>query len=128
MSESSLLHSVRLDAGTLPDVRLFRTNCGEAWAGRIIERTHARLTLAPFHHVELLPPGFSDTAGWRSVVVTPQMVGRRLAVFVGLETKTTRGRPTPEQAAFLNQVQAHGGIARIVRTVEDSHTLLTAPL
>lgn len=67
-----------------------------------------------------LCPGSSDLIGWRSVIVTHEMVGRRVALFLGMEVKTTTGRPTDEQANFIQQVRKAGGLAGIVRSVDDA--------
>lgn len=39
--------------------------------------------------------------------------------FVALEVKRPSGRVRPEQAEFLAKVERHGGIAAVVRSVED---------
>lgn len=67
--------------------------------------------------------GSSDLIGWRTVEVTPDMVGKPVAVFVALEVKD-RGRLTAEQAQFLAVVQSAGGIAAEVRSVEDAERAL----
>ena len=56
-----------------------------------------------------------DLVGWRRVVVTPEMVGRDIAVFVGIEGKTPGTRTTPEQRNFLQQIARWGGEAKIAR-------------
>jgi hypothetical protein len=53
------------------------------------------------------------------------MVGRQVAVFTSLEVKAERGRVSPEQRQWLEAVQAAGGIAGVVRSVEDAQALLT---
>ena len=64
--------------------------------------------------------GSSDGIGWHSVVITPEMAGRRVAVFVAIEAKTGRGRPTKEQVNFCNQVRDAGGYAGIARNDQDA--------
>ena len=44
------------------------------------------------------------------------VVDGRLICF---EVKTQRGRPTPEQIAFIKKVQAHGALGAVVRSVEE---------
>src|SRR3712207_2005531 len=60
--------------------------------------------------------GGSDLIGWRSVTVTPCMVGRRVALFLALEIKTAGGRATPEQERFVRAVREAGGIGAVVRS------------
>jgi dihydroxyacid dehydratase/phosphogluconate dehydratase len=54
------------------------------------------------------------------------MVGQQVAVFASIEVKTPTGRIRPEQRAWLETVQAAGGIAGVARSVEDAQVLLTA--
>jgi hypothetical protein len=104
---------------------VFRQNVGQAWVGRVIERGPRRITLAdprPFHAG--LCKGSSDLIGWRPVIITPDMVGKPAALFVAIETKTARGRATPEQQHFVDTVKAAGGCAGIARTIEQAVAIL----
>jgi hypothetical protein len=67
-----------------------------------------------------LQPGSSDLIGWRTVTITPEMVGQQVAVFTSIEVKTPTGRVKPEQQQWLDAVQAAGGIAGVARSVEDA--------
>lgn len=63
-----------------------------------------------------LPKGFSD------------LFGHRLAdcrAFY-LEVKTAKGRPSPEQLAFIAAMKKRGAIAAIVRSVEDARLVVNA--
>jgi hypothetical protein len=57
------------------------------------------------------PNGASDLIGLSSIVVTPDMVGTRLAVFTAVEAKTGQLVPDSNQRAFLSTVRLLGGIA-----------------
>lgn len=61
-----------------------------------------------------LPVGRSDLSGFR------QKDGR--AYF--MEVKTSTGRATTEQLAFLNAMKIRGAIAGVVRSIEDAQNLL----
>lgn len=63
----------------------------------------------------LLADGSSDLIGWKRVTITPDMIGKTLAVFTAIEIKTATGRASPEQKHFIEAVQKSGGIAAIVR-------------
>ena len=70
--------------------------------------------------------GSADLIGWKQVTVTPEMVGQQVAVFLSIEVKTPTGRIRPEQQAWLETVQAAGGIAGVARSVEDALRIMTA--
>jgi len=112
--ETELQQRIRLALGTRPDARLFRNQVGslpDPRTGRLVTFGLAR--------------GSADLIGWRSVVVTPDMVGRRLAVFCSIEIKTATGRLRPEQQAWLGVVQDAGGIAGVARSVADAEAVLS---
>lgn len=67
--------------------------------------------------------GSSDLIGWMPVAITPEMVGRTLAVFVAVEAKTETGRTSAEQRAFLAAVARAGGKALVAREVNDVEAL-----
>lgn len=70
-----------------------------------------------------LCPGSSDLIGFRTITITPDMVGQRVAIFTAVEVKD-RGRPTDQQQAFINLVQHAGGLAGVARSVPDALTIL----
>lgn len=72
--------------------------------------------------------GSSDLIGWRSVTITPDMVGMTIAQFVGLEAKKARKNPTTEQLAFAKTLNLAGGLASVVRTEEDVLLCLNTPI
>ncbi len=66
-------------------------------------------------------PGGSDYIGWKSVVITPEMVGCKVAIFAAMEVKAVDGKaPTDDQSDFLRAVRDAGGIALLARESEDS--------
>jgi hypothetical protein len=79
-------------------------------------------------HVQFgLTKGASDLIGFESVTITPEMVGHRVAVFTALEVKGPKGNVSPEQREFLKAVEDAGGIAAVVRSVEDALAALGNP-
>lgn len=106
MTETSLLRTVLQHATSLK-ARWFRNN-----VGRLRDARGKYVTYG-------LCVGSSDIIGWTPVVVTPAMVGRTVAVFTALECKVGARTTTVEQVAFLATVQAHGGIAAVVRQIAD---------
>lgn len=66
-----------------------------------------------------LTKGSSDLIGWKTIIVTPEMVGQKIAIFTAVEVKTQIGRATPEQKIFISNVENAGGIAKIMRSPDD---------
>jgi len=71
-----------------------------------------------------LCPGSSDLIGWTEIEITPEMVGKRMAIFTGLEVKTATGRASEKQKKFIERVIRAGGISGIVRSLEDARRLI----
>lgn len=118
MSESVIVANVRLHYGR-GAVRVFRNNVGSAWMGKATRLPNGDVLIKGARHVTFgLCPGSSDLIGWRSVVVTPEMVGQKLAVFLALEGKQPGEKPTDEQAAFIAAVQRAGGLAGPFNSVD----------
>jgi hypothetical protein len=57
--------------------------------------------------------------GWTEKEITPEMVGRKVAIFTALEVKTPTGRASKEQINFIRVVREAGGIAGIARDGEE---------
>jgi hypothetical protein len=113
-AETDLQQRIRLALGTEPQMRLFRNQVGslpDPRSGRLVTFGLAR--------------GSADLIGWRTITVTPEMVGRRLAVFTSLEIKTPTGRLAPLQRNWLHAVEHAGGIAGVARSVTDAQLILS---
>ena len=113
-SEQSIQQHIRL-ACSRGSVRLYRNNCGVLQDRRGVPVRYG------------LQPGSSDLIGWRTVTITPEMVGQQVAVFTSIEVKAPTGRVKPEQQQWLDAVQAAGGIAGVARSVEDAQALTAEP-
>lgn len=108
-AETTLQQQIRLALGTHPQARLFRNQVGslpDPRTGRLVTFGLAR--------------GSADLIGWRTIVVTPEMVGTRIAVFTSLEIKTPTGRLTPAQRHWQQAVLQAGGVAGVARSVSDA--------
>jgi hypothetical protein len=69
-------------------------------------------------HTFGLVKGSSDLIGWTAIEITPEMVGRKVAVFTACEVKSERGRVSKEQQNFIDQVNAQGGVAFVARSAD----------
>ena len=112
MTEQQIQQHIRLTCST-GSTRLFRNNTGT------LRDQHGRPVSFG------LAKGSADLIGWRTVTVTPEMVGQQVAVFTSIEVKTATGRLRPEQQQWLDAVQDAGGIAGVARSVSDAERLLT---
>ena len=110
-SEQSIQQLIRLKLSNGP-VRLLRNNTG------VLQDKNGR----PVQFG--LAKGSADLIGWKTVTVTPEMVGQQVAVFTSIEVKTPTGRIRPEQERWMRVVQAAGGIAGVARSVEDAEALV----
>lgn len=119
------------------DARLWRNNVGTGWAGAATRITagNVRAVAAQLRPGDVvvrggrplhagLCVGSSDLIGYYSMVVGPEQVGQRLAVFAAVEVKSATGRASKEQQQFLNHITTVGGKAGIARSVEDAEALL----
>ena len=86
---------------------MFRNNCGSYKAdnGQWVKYGVAN-------------PGGSDLIGWTSVVITPEMVGKKIAVFTAIEVKTGKVQVSDAQKNFIEQVNKAGGRGEIIRYVD----------
>ncbi len=117
VGETTVLHRLAL-ALTNVGARVFRNQVGEGWYGKARYMGNGPVFGKPIVTIEYprkltagLCVGSSDLVGWQSVEVTPEMVGRRLAVFLAIETKSDDGELSDDQRQFLDTVAAAGGIA-----------------
>lgn len=115
--ETELQQRIRLAVGALPGFRVWRNNSGklpDPRTGRWVQ-------------FGVASPGGSDLIGYRTIEITSDMVGARVAVFTAFEIKTATGRATPEQRRFLEHIRNAGGIADIVRSDAEALRMATEP-
>lgn len=116
-------------------VRLFRNNVGTGWIGRSkqftktevihVNRGDVIIYQGRIFHAGLIK-GSGDSIGLTPVVITPQMVGKTVAVFTSIESKTAKGVVSPEQKNWVKFVQDNGGIAGIAKSEEDAEKIISA--
>ena len=112
--------------------RLFRQNVGKTWIGKSEKITRecnryvfpGDVVIRQARRFNVGFEGQSDLGGWHSITVTPEMVGRKLAIYTALEVKTKTGRIKKAQQRFINLVRAAGGLAGVVRSPEEAEDLL----
>ena len=112
-SETKIQQEIRLALGQRSDLRLFRNETGklpDPRTGRWVQFGLAK--------------GSSDLLGFKTVKITPEMIGPEIAQFVSLEIKTERGKLSTIQQNWLQKVKSSGGIVGVARTVKDALNIL----
>ena len=109
-NEAYVQNKIRLAVGS-GDVRLFRNNTGALldMQGRLVKFG--------------LCKGSSDLIGFRSITITPDMVGQKIAVFSAIEVKD-KGKATVDQRNFINIINNAGGYAGVAKNVNDAKKIL----
>ena len=106
-SETKLQQEIRLALGTIPSLRLFRNQVGQLpdpRTGRYVQFGLAK--------------GSSDLVGFKTIKITPEMIGQEVAQFVSIEIKTERGKLTEVQQNWLQKVHDSGGIVGVARSIQ----------
>lgn len=126
MLESDILKLAMMRASALGGV-VFRNNVAKAWVGVVTQKTEDLLVLRNYRVLHAgLCEGSSDAIGWKSIVITPDMVGKRVAVFTAIETKTPKkGQLSEEQCKFLRAAWNAGAFAAVVRQEADVDKMLS---
>ncbi len=95
--------------------RLFRINSGMGWAGESTRKGNFIIIKnpRPFHGA---PTGWPDLCGWTTIEITPDMVGKKIAVFTGEEIKAGKQKIKPGslQDDFQQIILKMGGIFRVL--------------
>ena len=127
MSEKQILNDILIESSER-GWRLFRNNTAEGWAGKLFRSpmpTSIRLNpgdvvvRSAFPIKAGLCKGSSDLIGWKPVLITPDMVGKTVAIFTAIEVKYGTTITTEEQKNFIDQVNKNGGIGKIVYGVDE---------
>lgn len=133
MKESTILKTVML-AATLSGAVAFRNNVGQGWMGRTKWLKSGDRYVAHGDEIVIQQPrplhaglhtGSADLIGWRTIEITPDMVGKRVAVFLSAETKSATGRLSLDQKNWLHQVHGAGGVGIVCRSADEFTELLS---
>jgi hypothetical protein len=123
MSEHAIQNEIRL--GISGKATMFRNNVAVSWVGDVTELKDGSVLIRNARRLHAgLCEGSSDLIGWRSLIITPEMVGELIAVFSALEVKSKTGRATAGQKNFCDRVIQAGGLAGIVKSLDDAKKAL----
>lgn len=130
-SESKLSKIISTNFTPLTNIgsRIFRNNVGLGWSGKVKHKalTAMQIYLQPgdvvLSHARPvrygLCEGSSDKIGWTQVVITEEMVGKKIAVFTAIEEKSRKGSASQIQKNFIKTVLSCGGIAVLAKSLDD---------
>lgn len=136
MREGNVQRTIWLALGRV--AVLFRINTGIGWvsgAGEVRRLSDGSVLVPAARPVPLglgMPDGkpvvgASDLQGWTSVTVTPEMVGRKVAIYTAIECKrTTGGRKSDDQRHFVDRVRAAGGISGFASSDTEARAIVAA--
>lgn len=66
-----------------------------------------------------LDVGSGDRVGWTEVLVSQEMVGKKVAIFTSIEDKSETDRISVEQIIWLLNVLRAGGIAKVYKELQE---------
>ena len=115
------------------DIQRAILDAARYWKGVTLWRCNSGAVKDGTRFIRFGAVGMSDLIGWRAEVTREKLAHHgllsvhgevRTARFVALEIKRPGKFPTREQQAFLDAVNAAGGIGVVARSVEDARRAL----
>lgn len=93
--------------------RLFRINAGMGWQGECVIKGNMLIIKNPWA-LHAAPEGWPDLVGFTSVTITPDMVGKTVAIFTAEEVKAC-GKLNKAQKRFRDLIVRMGGVFRVLK-------------
>lgn len=124
MSESAIKKRMRLCLGRIYKTVAFNYPVGTFFAGRVLKTIKGVIHLLGGRVVKVGFPGMPDVIGWHSVIITEDMVGRIIAVFVGVEIKTDTNDVSDAQAHILARLEKDGALCGVARCEADLERIM----
>ena len=126
MTEHELQNLISLHISENKLGTMFRANVGSGWTGTVHKSSARSVTIYGARRFSTgLPAGFPDLFGFCTITITPNMVGKEIAVFCGIEIKKPDGMVRPVQRNMLDYLQERGARAGIARSCEDAEQILS---
>lgn len=114
--------------------RMFRNEMGQGWVGEAVMQGEGKTLKCIIKYPRKVrfgvgyasagenaeAGGGSDLIGWTTKIVTPDMVGQRVAIFTAIEGKFDDDDTTRSQVNFIAAVRLAGGFAGVASTVDDA--------
>ena len=120
LAEHQLQNQIRDVLAYYHDLQFFRANVGCGWiANHYTVNNNGTITLdTPRWFNTGLPKGFPDLFGYKSLIITPDMVDKRIAQFAFAEVKRIGGKLSKEQAQWIKLFKQDGAIGDVVYSPE----------
>lgn len=100
----------------LNQVRILLTQLG----GRCFRNNIGRFKTARGDYIQTgLCVGSSDLIGFYPITISKHMVGKKIAVFTAIETKSCCGKLSDAQRFFIESIKRHGGIGLVANSADD---------
>ncbi len=115
LKEKNIQNASLLAIGSDPDVLAMRLQSGVF-----------RSMDDPSRIVKVGTPGVSDSIAIVKVVITPDMVGKTIAVCAAAEFKTLKGKQRDAQVKWQAAFEKRGGKYRLIRSVEEMNGFINA--
>lgn len=119
MSEKIIQAHIMAAIGSLPDLRVWRNNTGQAWTGNAVLKPQktTTVTINPgdvlirrAHPIKFGLPGSADILG----IKAPS------GQFVAVEVKNQDGRQSEQQKNFQKMVMSMGGLYILAHSAEEA--------
>lgn len=101
-----------------------RVNSGQFWGGKMVKHDGKYLVLENPTKILGAPAGTSDIVGCKPTIITPQMVGKTVGIFVCIEVKKPTESAKKHQEDYLAQMRLRGAIVGVARSREDAVRIL----
>lgn len=119
--ESNIQKTIQLAVSERTNATMWRNNVGTGWVGQTSRTKDGGVYIKNARPLKAgLCVGSSDLIGFTQVEITPEMVGKKIAVFTAIEVKTANGRRRKEQINFCEFVKSKGGKAGFARSADDA--------
>jgi len=131
MSENAIQSEIMIELGKIRNLRVFRNHCGRGVTGKILKGKapgewivkNGRMTTFG------LAPGTPDIVGWETVTITPEMVGKEVALILFVEVKDLKGSLSEGQLNFATLARSMGCKVIVARSAEEAVSqIVTAEL
>lgn len=127
-SEKRIEQEIQLAASEVGST-LYKNNVGTAYRGvmRSLKGENVLTKLQFIRYGLGNIKGGSDLIGMSTVEITPDMVGKKVAVFTAVEVKMDKFgnyKATAEQKRFIEMVKKKGGIAGVCDSIDDMKELI----